>query len=169
MRIILGIIAFTLTFGLSATLVGVLFGFPQPEVKPFVTTSKYNSVHKNKIKSLLRRDVRNGNMREQAFTGREGHISRYNSPEYGKAVNDYYIKSSSMNDSMLPDDFKYAWREHMKAWKNQAEYSNSLKDEHYQENDSVRKYSDNTGEVNRTWYQVLRIAERYGVQTRHLR
>lgn len=163
MKIFLGFIAFTLTFGLSASLVGILFGFPQPEVKSYVSDYRYDSVHTNKIERFLKRDVRNGDLRNDAafdlFAGEES------IKEYRKSVNDYYIKSSSMNDSNMPEDFKYAWREHMNAWKDQASYLNSLEDnaDILGTNPSAKNYSDNTDEINKTWYQVLRIADRYGV------
>lgn len=170
MRIILGIIAFTITFGLSTGLVGILFGFPQAEAKPFSYKKKYTTAYKYKIKKLLRKDVRNGDLRNikvNRLYAKEGsYSSLYYKDEYRKVINDYYIKSSSMNDSFLPEDFKYAWREHMNAWKKQAEYLNSLQDESYEDGieSNVRRYSDNTNEINRTWFQVLRIAKRYGVK-----
>jgi hypothetical protein len=170
MKIILGIIAFTLTFGLSSTLVGLLFGFPQPSPQTFTSNAKYSSAYKYKIKRLLKRDVRNGELRnrqvDKLYTNNGDFSSLYSNAEYRQSINDYYVKSSSMNDSNLPDDFKYAWREHMKAWKNQASYLNSLQDGSFSNGDEspVENYTDNTNEINRTWFQVLRIAERYGVE-----
>lgn len=171
MKIILGIIAFTLTFGFSAGLVGLLFGFPQPEVKPFAYNKKYNSVHSDKIQRLLTKDIGNGDLRNQEIykleTNNNGFASSIYKAKYRSVINDYYVKSSSINDSNLPEDFKYAWREHMNAWKKQAQYLDSLQEdkEGFAEDIdlAVKNYSDNTNEINSTWYQVLRIADRYGV------
>lgn len=168
MKSILGIIAFTLTFGLSAGLVGILFGFPQSHNNSYVSTVRNNSVYQGKISRLLSRDVSNGGAREKAYYEFYGGDteSLYKNDEYRQAVNEYYISSSSMNDSITPEDFKYAWREHMNAWKNQAEYLNSLQNENYGRNDetAANYYIDNTVQINRTWFQVLRIANRYGVE-----
>lgn len=168
MKNILGIIAFTLTFGLSAGLVGVLFGFPQPQHNSYVSTVRHNSVYQGKISRLLSRDVSNGDAREKAYYEfYEGDTeSLYKNDEYRQAVNEYYISSSSLNDSAIPEDFRYAWREHMKAWKDQAEYLNSIQNDSYGKNDktTAENYTDNTVEINRTWFQVLRIASRYGVE-----
>ncbi len=161
MKNILGIIAFTVTFGLSAGLVGLLFGFPQTQTHSHASNVSYNSAYQGKISRLLDRDVSNGDLREKAyFKFYDGDAeSLYKNDEYRQAVNEYYINSSSMCDSATPEDFRYAWREHMNAWKNQAEYLNTLDD-----NESAENYIDNTVEINRTWFQVLRIANRYGVE-----
>lgn len=169
MKIILGIIAFTITFGLSTGLVGILFGFPKAQPKSYVSKTKYSSAYKYKIDRLIKRDVRNGDLRDmkvRKLYKSEGYASPIYKAEYRKVITDYYIKSSSINDSNLPEDFKYAWREHMNAWKKQTQYLNSLTiDDSYSEDVdvAVKRYSDNTNEINSTWYQVLRIAERYGV------
>lgn len=166
MKTILGIIAFTLTFGLSAGLVGLLFGFPQTETE----TKKFNSAYKYKIKSLLKRDIRNGDLRdEQIYQLRNDGIesdSTIYREGYSNSINEYYLNSSSLDASNLPDDFRYAWKEHMDAWKVQTEYVKSLQSENYEEDadTAVRTYFDNSDEISRTWYQVLRIAQRYGVE-----
>lgn len=167
MKFISGFTAFILTFVLSVSLVGLLFGFPKLETSNQVFQLRTNnSVAKYKIASLLRRDVlRYGNSRDQKIRNIEGYYSMseaelYNNDNYRQATNDYFIKSSSMNDSMLPGDFQYAWRKHMQAWQKQATYLNSISDSNYKD---YSGYSDNTAEIKETWFQVLRIAQRYGV------
>ena len=166
MKIISGIVAFTLTFGISVALIGLVFGFPEVDTKDYVSTYRTKSAYASKIERFLRKDVRNGNIRDRAidkhYTEGNSSSSLYFNSDYQDAVNIYYRKSNAMNDSYLPSDFKYAWREHMEAWEKQAKYMNQIN-----ESDSVdgviEKYSDNTKEINDTWYQVLRIAHRYGV------
>lgn len=172
MRTISGLIAFTLTFGLSAALVGLLFGLPQPT--GFASAShnhEHNSVYAYKIKRLLKRDIGYGEIRNKRVFRLQRETGSYASalydPAYSEAINEYYNRSSSISDANLPEDFKYAWREHMNAWKKQAMYVRSLHrdgdhDVEFFDTD-VRSYSDNTNEINETWYQVLRIADRYGV------
>lgn len=168
MKFISGFTAFILTFVLSVSLVGLLFGFPKVETSTNVFQLRTNnSVAKYKITSLLKRDVfRNGNARDQKVRSIEGYSTMsdaelYNNDIYRQATNDYFIKSSSMNDSMLPSDFQYAWRKHMQAWQKQATYLNSINDNNHSDHG---EFSDNTAEIDDTWFQVLRIAERYGVE-----
>lgn len=158
MKFTSGIIAFVLTFGLSISIVGLLFGFPANHTN--------TSVAKHKIADLLRKDDNFGDYRNYKTRNIEGYYRMseaelYNNDVYYKAVFDYVIKSSSMNDSFLPEDFKYAWRKHMQAWQNQAIFLTQVK---YKSNHSeYHQHSDNTAEINATWMQVLRIAERYNV------
>ena len=53
----------------------------------------------------------------------------------------------------------------MNAWKKQAAFvrSKDLAKSEF-DLDSNGTYADNTVEINKTWYQVLRIAQRYGVE-----
>lgn len=169
MKFISGFTAFILTFVLSVSIVGLLFGFPKVEnSRQFCQFRTSNSsVAKYKIKSLLRRDVvRNGFWRVQKIRSIEGiytmsDAERYSNDTYRQAINDYYIKSSSMDDSDLPSDFQYAWRKHMQAWQQQTAYLNSI---NYDSDSDYSRYADNTAEINETWFQVLRISERYGVE-----
>jgi hypothetical protein len=163
MRFLSGIIAFIITFGLSVTTVGLLFGFPKAETNHQVYNN-YSSSAKYKIKSLITRDVRNGYYRNLKVRKIDGYMNMsetelYNNDVYQKSINEYVRRSATISDAGLPDDFKYAWRMHMKAWKKQANYLNAL-----EFNSDVSSYADNTQEINETWYQVLRIAQRYGVK-----
>lgn len=174
MKFISGFTAFILTFVLSVSLVGLLFGFPKVENSQHIFQLRTNnSIAKYKIKSLLKRDVfRNGFARSNKIRSIEGYHSMsdaelYSNDTYRQAMNEYFIKSSSMNDSNLPGDFQYAWRKHMQAWQKQVTYLNSINDSSYTDyrsNPDYSRYSDNTSEINETWYQVLRIAERYGLE-----
>lgn len=166
MKFTSGIFAFILTFALSVSLVGLLFGFPQTQTSHFHN----NSAVKHKIATLLRRDDRNGDYRNHKIRNIQGYYQMseaelYNNDIYHRTVVNYVTKSSSLNDSNVPEDFKYAWREHMQAWQNQAKFltqinnkTNSIVDE-----TEYHQYSDNSKEINSTWMQVLRIAERYDV------
>lgn len=164
-----GIAAFVLTFGLSVSLVGLLFGF--------TGISTGDTGVSAEITNFLRQDVRNGNFRDREI--RRYLSKRYsqgyeNGPYvsgYSNSVSEYFKASSSMNDASLPDDLRYAWREHMEAWQahdvllNETEsHSTDLKD--CCDEAFFVKYRESTREINETWHQVLRIAERYGANTR---
>ncbi len=165
MKIILGFIAFIITFGFSTTLVGVLFGFPQPSKADYLKTST-RSATAYKIERLLKRDVHTNGARRNNVA-RRLKASGYSedletNSEFRKAVLSYVRKSSSMSDAGLPRDFQYAWRNHMKAWKKQAAYLKSM--EMNYDIDSYATRGADSGEINATWDQVLRIARRYGVR-----
>lgn len=109
---------------------------------------------------------------------------------FREAVSEYVYASSTMNDSDLPRDFQRAWRMHMKAWKKQAGFLQKFEELEFnnespsQTNDAVnlnsvdskvvdkttelaklsKRYNCNIMKINRTWYQVLRVAQRYGVE-----
>ena len=168
MKIILGFIAFILAFGFSTTLVGLLFGFPQPSQANYLTTNTSSSSSYS-IEQFLKRDVRNGYTRHRTarkvYQSAGSDIELYSDSNYRKTVLRYVQRSSSMSDAGLPRDFQYAWRNHMKAWKKQAAYVRSFEivDVSNQNSFSIRG-ADNTREINETWDQVLRIAQRYGVR-----
>lgn len=171
LKSITGIAAFVLTFGLSVSLVGLLFGFPEYASPSFEAGSDHRVRHK--ISAFLERDVRNGrlrdrqilrNFREQRSLGAEPQVK-----DYFLYVNEYYNDSSSMNDSYLPEDLRYAWREHMKAWRSDAELlSQAARGEITEEHFRMKK-EESSQEITDTWFQVLRIAERYGVNTGNFR
>lgn len=168
MKILLGIIAFTVTFGLSSTLVGLLFGFPQAEIEtPRDWVRQQDHSTKHRIKRLLKRDVANGFPRHaearRVFQLNRDITSLDQSPAYRSSVVRYVEKSSSMSDAGLPRDFQYAWRKHMQAWKKRAAYLKAIDNLENPNSFSVDVPNDN-GEINRTWDQVLRIAERYGLE-----
>ncbi len=171
MKFTSGIIAFVLTFGLSVSIIGLLFGFPATHTSHQVYQIRANTcVAKYKIGALLRKDDRFRDYRNHKIRNIEGYYDMseaelYNNDVYYKTVSDYVIKSSSMNDSNLPEDFKYAWRKHMQAWQNQANFLTQVNDKSDTAvaESEYHQYSDNTMEINVTWMQVLRIAERYDV------
>lgn len=167
MKIILGFIAFILTFGFSTSLVGLLFGFPQPNTASYLAT-KSNSQVAQKIQGLLKRDVQNGvsrhSLADRLYQSGETFESFYSDAEFRGAALKYVETSSSMSDAGLPLDFQYAWRDHMKAWEKQAAYIRTFESTgSYDPNSLSIRPGDNTTEINETWYQVLRIAQRYGV------
>ncbi len=82
--------------------------------------------------------------------------------EYSVFVKRYVDKSERLNDSGLPAEFQESWREHMKAWR---DYSNFLNKQKYGSFSNV-EFNDYdiefNNEINRTWYNTLRIGESHG-------
>lgn len=162
MKFISSIVAFSLTFILSVALIGV----PQDT---FSTNFSHNSCHNSmgkKVVSLLRRDIRNGEVRRyeinQLFNNAE-RSTEFSVEIYAEYVQEYVDKSQSMNDYDLPADFRASWRTHMKAWRDYSNFLNKLKRSDMNPNYSEfiemdREYSR---EINRTWYKTLRIGKQY--------
>ena len=78
------------------------------------------------VVELLRQDIRNGEVRRfeiyELFKEAEA-SSEFSVEHYAEYVQEYVDKSQSMDDYDLPSDFRSAWRQHMKAWR---DYSNFL-------------------------------------------
>jgi hypothetical protein len=152
-RVITALVAFVATFIFSAGLVRIIF--PAPVVK-YVYTERSRTFERssNEIENFLRRDISNGESRNDY---------RY-ADDYANEVMSYWQASSSMDASRFPQDFQDAWREHMQAWGDYAQYLQDKKA-------TKRNYSCglekryNT-EINRTWEEVLRIGRTYGASVR---
>lgn len=172
-RFIIGIITFFLTFGISTSIVGLLFGFP--EVSHSHSSSTLAS---RNIQKVLDNDVRYGEDRRRAEFRLYQDIKRVaidgqlNADDAGifkikraKIVENYTDLSSAINVSQTPSDFQYAWKQHMDAWSKEVQLVRSR--DLFEEN----KSEDGLSEVNATWYQVLRIAKRYEapIKARYLR
>lgn len=166
MKSALSIVAFTVTFGVSVVLVGLLFGFPQARTD-YTRKAKTTCFDKSRynIERLINQDVRNGDLRDYK-------IRRLNSvspdkmtiSEYTEFVNDYVNKSESMDDSGMPSDFQASWRRHMTAWRDYSDFLNEHQDSSGEMSETEFNQSDRefNSEINRTWDQTLRIGRSYG-------
>jgi hypothetical protein len=156
-KIIVALIAFFTTFGFSAGLTKYFLGDTQ--TKSFVRFNKErkNST-RNKILRLLDKDISNGRLRDSKIAN-----NPFNDDSalqsYVAATEEYVDKSSSLDDSNLPEEFQTAWREHMKAWQEHSEFLNSVNT--LQDRDTMRQYRYQDREISRTWYKVLSVAARH--------
>lgn len=162
----LSIVAFTLTFGFSVVLIGLLFGFPQPSYDyPQKAQSKCFDQTAHEIERLISQDERNGTARNSSIVRMDlSHQDPSAISKYSRSVSRYVQKSSSINDSNLPSDFREAWQSHMNAWANYSEFLNERRDSKSKMSDegfnSVETRLDK--EISRTWIETLRIAKAYG-------
>lgn len=154
MKFITGIVAFTLTFIFSVALVG----FPKADFLPFEIRGN-NQTARN-IASLIQRDVRDGDERFDKIDFRAERSAYF--VEYAKAVNEYVDKSESMNDADLPTDFQTAWREHMKAWRDYANFLNKCETKKMDDSDFAQLDKNYNREISVTWQEVLQIGRKYG-------
>lgn len=141
MRNILHLVTFALTFSLSISVALVIKSFQG------VTTPE-------KITNVLKEDINNG-------------LSRHSNPGRGNVylavrTDDYVSASESINTDGLPADFQAAWQSHMQAWRTHADYLKEKRFSRGFEADYDAVSSDQINEINRTWYEVLRIARKHG-------
>lgn len=163
MKSVLSIVAFTVTFGFSVVLVGLLFGFPINDYD-YSTISRSTCADQTcrNIEGLIYQDIENGDLRDYKINNSiKDRISFY---QYSEFVENYVDKSQSMEDANFPADFKASWRRHMKAWR---DYSNFLIEQRNSSNklskeDFSRIDDDFTVEINKTWYETLSIGRSYG-------
>ncbi len=160
MKFITKIIAFTLTFVFSVALVG----FPQTDLTAFDFVIKKDLQTQQNISSLLQRDIRNGEKRDKNLDEIDfpSESSAY-FEAYTTTIDEYTAKSSSMNDADLPLDFQIAWREHMQAWHDYADFlkwSKTVKMEDSEFSQLDKSYDRG---ISLTWREVLRIGRNYGV------
>lgn len=134
---ILHLVTFVLTFAVSVTVAGVFKSFQG------LTTPE-------KITQVLTQDIDNGLNRRQDFT-RDYNI-------YALATNDYVTNSESLDVSGLPADFQNAWQKHMQAWRTHSDFLNEARNSTEFSQDFRQITSKQINEINRTWYEVIRIA-----------
>jgi len=160
-----GLITFSITFGISFSLVGLLFGFPSLSQE---FRSSFEPSSKSAIKRVIESDIRFGEKRRQAerrVVFKSKYCKGYDGDsKYAQVVDKYASASSKINVSKTPSDFRYAWNKHMKTWQVHAASAQAKAN-------GDESALDNTKEINESWAQVLRIADRYGVpiKRRYLR
>jgi hypothetical protein len=161
-RIIVALVAFIVTFGLSAGLVGLLFPSTFTETYSFSIASE----HKEDILNLLDQDIYNGQLRSEAYArARQDNWEDNNLVHYAESVNDYVDASSSLDDSDLPRDFQSAWQQHLSAWRDYSDFLNQIKylsKDELKEMNASQTLDRQNDEISRTWYKVIRIAGYYG-------
>ncbi len=170
----MSIIAFLLAFGIS---VAVTPRQSNTSVAPYVKRGCATKETARKITNLLTQDIENGRMRNRrisGFTSDEDSTRRLGRSayfaNYAASTDEYADASASIDDWNLPGDFQSAWRAHMKAWRNHADFLNQVREDslkHHIGDGYVfprKEYSRQSREISDTWYEVLRIARTYNAE-----
>lgn len=163
-KTILSIVAFLAAFGISVALTPRQ---PKSTVAPYVKNCSDNSPTRQAITRLLEQDIENGRVRDRKIdSSRESGISTQESRfrNFTLAVNNYADDSASIDYSDLPNDFKTAWRQHMKAWRIQADYLQEIgytAPKTRGKGFSRDEFRIQDKEISDTWQEVLRIARKY--------
>lgn len=166
MKSALSIVAFTVTFGVSVVLVGLLFGFPQTRTgyTRMAETSCFDKSCYN-IERLINQDVRNGDRRDSNIRRLEVYSSgNITFAEYAEIIDQYVDKSESLDDSAIPSDLQNSWRRHMKVWRDYSNFLNENKASSGEMSEAEFNEYDREFnlEITRTWYETLQIGRSYG-------
>jgi len=87
---------------------------------------------------------------------------------YSAATTEYAEESGSIEDDRLPGEFQIAWRAHIKAWRDYADFLENMKDSTVRTTLGKESFKNLDGayntEISRTWSEVLRVADQYGAE-----
>ena len=170
---IISTIAFITAFAFSAAFASLFITESQTNFQTYEIRNDRSSNCRSSdktctdISALLIQDIRNGDQRRSRYDyslGDRGNIS----VRRAETVADYSDASSKMEDSHLPSDFRTAWREHMKAWRDYSEFltdvsRNKIEDEEFDRLESRYIY-----DINKTWATVLKIGRGYGADSPYI-
>jgi hypothetical protein len=165
-KAIVGIVAFAAAFIFGTGLVRIFF--PQP-VAPSAACRREShfrppvqSALATEIEDFIAQDERNGTERESRTDGRALTSSSTVSAKHAESVMRYWQKSSAMDDSGFPQNFRNAWREHMQAWKDYADFIDENSGKRVDATEFGLESRRLNSEISRTWYALLRIGRTYG-------
>ena len=170
---IISTIAFITAFVFSAAFASLFINesqtnFPTYENRNVDTSDcRYNDKTCTDISALLIQDIRNGDQRRSRYDyslGDNGNISA----RRAETVADYSNASSSMEDSHLPSDFRSAWREHMKAWRDYSEFLTDVSRNKIENDEFERLEIQYIYDINTTWATVLKIGRSYGAESPYI-
>lgn len=166
---IAALITFFAAFAFSA-FIALLFAAPKIyEVPPVVTNYEAKIFKQNrcgtgyKIKEFLEQDKRNGVDRTNYdFSSRNDSYTSARISVFADSVEEYAAESGAMDDTGFPRDFRVAWREHMKAWSDYAEFLQKAKTKRMSLEDFDAMTTEYNGEISTTWQETLRIGREHG-------
>lgn len=127
---------------------------------------QYDAVTADAIDDLLIRDIRNGESRFRQLDDMDDTLTppfgTDSMDDYANVIEQYVDESSSMDDGNLPRDVRRAWRKHMQAWNDYAEFLKVSENLDYNDEELRIRDMQYENDINRTWYNLLRISRSYG-------
>lgn len=160
---ILSLIAFFTTFIFCVTLIGL----PKNNFYSRFSDANYSAQNRQNVRNFLWADINRG--RQRNIESSDDLVSLADS------VESYVDEAQSSDDSNLPADLRAAWQQHMNAWREHSDFLNNVKaspdrlDSYDLGNNDLnlsdaemQTYSNQSNEINRTWYEVLRVGRKYG-------
>ncbi len=159
-RTVFGIVAFAATFIVSVSIVRIIFPAPVPGFVNdgiSVRHRTHGDCRASKLESFIERDILNGSLRNDRPV-----IGAKVSANYASSVREYWEASSSMDTSDFPPEFRDAWNDHMKAWRDYSRYLDSMKGKEATRSDFYNDSRQFDREISRTWEVVLATAREHG-------
>ncbi len=168
MKFITAVVAFSATFFFSLLLVG----FPKTN---YSLQHQCSNQARYKVTSLLEQDIAFGHERDaqvrSLYRRNNSSKSIYASAEYAEIITEYVRNSENLDDSTLPQDFRMTWRNHMKAWREQANFLNVAVKFSFSENMSRREFFElflnQDQEISDTWRKVEVFGRKYGANVQY--
>lgn len=170
-RSLISAVAFITAFAFSAAFAGLFIDKNAYQTK--TNCFHYKIQTAAAITNFVQQDIRNGQKRESKLYGslNEGFypFTSWSIAEYAETVESYADDSGSMSYSHLPPDFQIKWREHMRAWRDYSNFLNRMKKHpHKLERERVHHLRyEYSREINKTWYEVLRVGRTYGAEVHY--
>lgn len=117
------------------------------------------------IETFLLQDISNGQIRDERLSNL---LSESTSRSYDakptEIVAEYVHRSSGLDDGDMPQDFRAAWREHMRAWQNYSTFLQAAKFKNFDSEIFYLRDEKLRSDINFTWYKVLFVARKYGAE-----
>ncbi|MCW5958827.1 MAG: hypothetical protein KIS76_01620 [Pyrinomonadaceae bacterium] len=163
-RSVLSTLVFALTFGSSVLLVGLIFGFPSFTGKLFFTNSLSAEERVAvRIERLLERDRRNAIVRDMRILRLERSLDRTATPaDYAGIIDLYATDIERIDSKRVPHEFRSSWKAHVKAWREYSLFLNSVNASYDFESVYSRENDRLSGEIERTWYETLKVGRLHG-------
>lgn len=126
----------------------------------------------DKIEVFISQDVSNGRERDRKLYEidrdyRPSFMSKSFS-DYSAVISEYVDESNALDETALPQEFQNAWRAHLKAWRDYANFLETIKtssdSEKLNGKAAYELESHFNAEINSTWYEVLRVGGTYGAE-----
>lgn len=179
---ILSIAAFIIAFAFSAAFAGLFVAKSELQTasvvpvgassQPTSCFTKRGRYTADKIEVFIAQDVSNGRDRDRQLYAIDGdyrpsHLSS-SFPAYADAINEYADASNGLDETAMPHEFQIAWRAHMKAWRDYANYLDALRSSCARQKMSAQAAGEAENsfgaDINATWYEVLRVGREYGAE-----
>jgi hypothetical protein len=168
MKFITAVVAFSATFFFSLLLVG----FPKTN---YSLQHQCSNQARYKVTSLLEQDIAFGHERDtqvrSLYLRNDSSTSIYTSTEYAEIVTEYVRYSESLDDTTLPQDFRFAWRDHMRAWREHANFLNQAEGSFFSEDinrsEFFKLFWRQDQEITDTWRKVKVVGRKYGANVQY--
>lgn len=181
-KTILSIAAFIVAFAFSTAFAGLFIAksayqsvldapanYNRQPNSCFTKRGRYTA---DKIEVFISQDISNGDERDrQLFNIDRDFRPAFMSsslPEYADTITEYVDASSRLDETVMPHEFQVAWHAHMKAWRDYADYLETLKSSsaraRLSDKDAYEAANRFGSDIDNTWYEVLRVGRSYGAE-----